>query len=387
MAHSSGLKSLVAVALQHRSQSADAPRRLRAAILATGLLLLCSGCTGAVQSSHGHDGGARPSEATGWRSATTTYEDSKILVKKLSYLSDGLVIYGQVCRPKGEGPFPVLVYNHGGFGGLGTFWGNKACKDAARKGLVTIASSYRGEDGSAGRVEVCAGEVRDVLKLIEIAMALAYTDDDRFAMYGGSHGGCITLRAIAAGAPVQAAASLAAPVDLASAYRFLAAQSENPAVAPPLRASYRRLVTVVSSAIGGTPDEVPEAYRARSPLAVAATLAAWPHPLLLSHGVDDRIVRVQASCRLAAAMGNVTAYRLDASGKGFVDRGPPGCEAIDQWLPGPYPAPAWSDPPYLALHDAAGHGAGKRWVAMLFEAVFFNLQNLPKPKEGVGPKP
>lgn len=360
---------------------------LRPVLVSIAVAVLIGACQSQVRPAHA---GAAPTAtrlpvggpetagaAGGWLTREVTFANAAMLVEKVSYLSDGLVIYGQVCRPRGNGPFPVLVYNHGGFSGLGGFWNGQGCKNLAKNGYVTIASSYRGEDGSEGEVEACLGEVADVLNMIDVAMDLGYTDDGRMVMSGASHGGCITLRAVAAGAPVQAAAAVAAPVDWAAAYRYIERASTKEALSPAVRATYRHLAALVRTAVGGTPDAVPAAYRARSPLYAADALAAWPHPLLISHGVDDAIVRVSASCRLAAAMGNVSAYRVDATGKGFVQHGPPGCEDIDAWLDGPHPAPAWPDPPYLALHDAAGHSFGKQWAAMLLEALFFLAQNQP----------
>ncbi|MDN5862097.1 MAG: alpha/beta fold hydrolase [Salinisphaera sp.] len=325
------------------------------------------------------DGGSHIAQAEGgWLTRKVTFANAGMMIEKVSYRSQGLTIFGQVCRPRGRGPFPVLVYNHGGFHGLGRYWNGQACKSAAKNGYVTIASSYRGEDGSQGKVEACLGEVADVLNMIDVAAAFAYTDDDHIVMYGASHGGCITLRAVAAGAPVQAATAIAAPVDWAKAYRYIVRQSANKALPQTARATYRYLAAVVRTAAGGTPDEVPAAYRARSPLYEADALAAWPHPLLMSHGVDDAIVRVSASCRLAAAMGNVSAYHLDATGKGVAQHSPPGCDDIDNWRDGPIPAPRWPNPPYLILYDAAAHTHGKQWLPMLLQGLFFLAQNQPR---------
>jgi len=44
--------------------------------------------------------------------------------------------------------------------------------------------------------EFCLGEVTDVLRWTEIVRARGDTDDDAILMLGGSHGGCVTLRAV-----------------------------------------------------------------------------------------------------------------------------------------------------------------------------------------------
>ena len=66
-----------------------------------------------------------------------------------------------------------------------------------------MSSEYRGEGGSEGRKEVCLGEVDDVLQMLAIADVQPYVKPDRVLMWGGSHGGCVTLRAIERGAPGQ----------------------------------------------------------------------------------------------------------------------------------------------------------------------------------------
>lgn len=187
----------------------------------------------------------------------------------------GKKIYGLICAPTEGGPYPVVIYNHGGTdrgdvdlggmdlgngGGLtgvvtAAGWTTQPfvitplapppdhiaifpdslgqCVDWAKRGWIFATSSYRGEQvhissadsalpGSSvwtsdGVPELCGGEVTDVLALANLlannpgSILLGDTSEKvkinangKMLMYGYSHGGCITYRAVEQGAPVQA---------------------------------------------------------------------------------------------------------------------------------------------------------------------------------------
>src|SRR5262245_45574824 len=160
-----------------------------------------------------------------WESVTRTTDSASLIIEKVAYRSNGLRIFGQVCRPASAGPHPVMVVNHGGFAGLGDEWNGGVCRQTASQlGYVVVESSYRGEDGSEGTIELCLGEVDDVLRMLEIVLAQPYADRRRVVMWGGSHGGCITTRAFQRGAPVHAAVDVFGPTDAAATYAFWQAQ-------------------------------------------------------------------------------------------------------------------------------------------------------------------
>ena len=132
-----------------------------------------------------------------------------VILYNISYKSDGHTIYGLLMRPKREGKFPLVVYNHGGTSGIpesSLRWNF----DLAKEGYVVVMSAYRGERlindnmktivvdtenlKSQGRIDPY--EVHDVLNLMECAKTLDYVDDSKIAMYGSSHGGLLTLLAL-----------------------------------------------------------------------------------------------------------------------------------------------------------------------------------------------
>jgi len=65
----------------------------------------------------------------------------------ISYISDGLKIYGRMNVPVGQGPFPVIILNHGYFNqsSFASGDGTQTMADIlARNGYLTLASDYRG---------------------------------------------------------------------------------------------------------------------------------------------------------------------------------------------------------------------------------------------------
>ncbi|MCF7906187.1 alpha/beta fold hydrolase [Candidatus Gracilibacteria bacterium] len=127
-----------------------------------------------------------------------------------TYRSNGLKISGTLHVPRGKGPFPVLVLNHGYFppesytNGYGF---GREQKYFARHGYVVLHIDYRGygysdDDPSAlGRQRWgYAGYTTDTINAI-LALQnanLPFTDMSRVGMFGHSLGGAVTLNAITA---------------------------------------------------------------------------------------------------------------------------------------------------------------------------------------------
>jgi len=138
-----------------------------------------------------------------------------VVCERLTYLSDGLEVVAFFWHPQAppaKGKWPLLVFNRGGLGETfklrsNTWFGFYSYVHA---GYAVLASQYRGNDGGAGQESPGDGDVRDVLNLFPLAQELGVVDVDRAVMLGFSRGGYVTLRALAAGAPVRAAAVLGA---------------------------------------------------------------------------------------------------------------------------------------------------------------------------------
>ena len=132
---------------------------------------------------------------------------------QISYLSDDLKIYGQMNVPNGNGPFPVIILNHGYFNqsSFQSGDGTQTMADIlARQGYLTLASDYRGFGKSENDAQGSRGHNPnysiDVLNLISSVKSLEKADPNRIGMWGHSMGGEVSMRAIEATDKVKAVA-------------------------------------------------------------------------------------------------------------------------------------------------------------------------------------
>lgn len=122
--------------------------------------------------------------------------------------------------PKDGKKHPAIVWAHGGFGGIGSYFWEPAGKrndQSARafreKGIVMMCPSWRGENDNPGRFELFYGEVEDFLAAIEHVKKLPYVDPQRVYIGGHSTGGTMTLLAAVSSAQFRAAFSFGGMID------------------------------------------------------------------------------------------------------------------------------------------------------------------------------
>jgi dienelactone hydrolase len=133
----------------------------------------------------------------------------------IDYPSDGLTITGIMQVPPGDGPFPVVILNHG-YIHQDQYWSGADTWAAAdylnRRGYLTLAPDFRSWGGSdVGTSLFSTGQVIDVLNLVSSLPSLPQADSDRVGMWGHSMGGGVTLKAITVDTRIRAAV-LYAPV-------------------------------------------------------------------------------------------------------------------------------------------------------------------------------
>jgi len=118
----------------------------------------------------------------------------------IDYPSDGLTITGVMQIPVGDGPFPVIVMDHGFFSrsvyhsGDGT---DRASPYLAEHGYITLASDYRSWGGSdIGTSFFYSGLVIDVINLIDAIPSIQKADPTRIGIWGHSMGGGVTMKVL-----------------------------------------------------------------------------------------------------------------------------------------------------------------------------------------------
>ncbi len=198
-------------------------------------------------------------------------EHDDIVMSKITYLSDGLEVFGYMTRPADDNTkLPLIVVLRGGYGSeywRETITGDSAYSEIARKGYVVIAPQYRG--GAIGKDELGGGDLNDVKNMIELAKELDYVDEDDIYLIGNSRGGLMVLllaREHIEG--VRGGAILSGLYSLLFNYYY-----------------YERASGFYENTIGlGSPEENLEGYVKRS-----ATM--WANeidiPLLMIHGKED----------------------------------------------------------------------------------------------------
>ncbi len=133
----------------------------------------------------------------------------------IDYPSDELTITGVMQVPHGEGPFPVIILNHG-YIPRDNYWPGADTWNAAqylnRHGYLTIAPDFRswGESDVANSF-FSTGQVIDTLNLIGSLSSVPEADPERVGMWGHSMGGGVTSKAITIDPRIKAAV-LYAPV-------------------------------------------------------------------------------------------------------------------------------------------------------------------------------
>jgi dienelactone hydrolase len=130
----------------------------------------------------------------------TLDENERYTSYLIDYPSDGLTITGVMQIPVGEGPFPVIVMNHGFFArsvyntGDGT---DRSSAFLAERGYITLASDYRSWGASDEGVSFFySGLVIDVINLLNAIPSIPQADPNRVGIWGHSMGGGVTMKVL-----------------------------------------------------------------------------------------------------------------------------------------------------------------------------------------------
>lgn len=207
-----------------------------------------------------------------------------------SYPSDGLRITGMLNRPRGDGPFPVVILNHGYYP-LDTYQtgnGTKlAADELARRGFLTLSPDFRSHAGSDDAPNLFrAGHVIDALNLIPLAQRLPEAQPGKVGLWGHSNGGAVAAKVIAVSDQIAAALIYApASLTIAEDYQFRVGRARTRAGQAPGRRS--GVIDRIEVEFPVTPAQAPELYQQLSPLPVLGYVSA---PVQIHWGDADETV-------------------------------------------------------------------------------------------------
>lgn len=200
----------------------------------------------------------------------------------ITYPSDGLRVTGYLNVPQGNGPFPVLLINHGyvnpaGYVPVASNYTKREGDYLAARGYLTAGSDYRGHGnspGTAAGAHLDTAYVIDALNLLSALKTLPQADTGRLGVWGHSNGGSIAERMMVVSKDVDATVIWAGvSADAVDAWLYLRDWIRRPE--GELRERY------------GHPDEAPDLYRRMSARQYLADVVG---PVQIHHGTADTAV-------------------------------------------------------------------------------------------------
>lgn len=203
---------------------------------------------------------------------------------------DGISIPGFITRPKGPGPFPLVVMPHGGPTARSRLEFDYWAQFFASRGYAVLQPNFRGSLGygrnflNAGHKQWGLAMQDDITDGVRAMVARGIADPDRVCIVGGSYGGYAALMGVVKTPDLyKCAISFAGISDVRklvsdwSIYRF----------------RDRNLPNIGSLWNDG------QRLRDTSPINQVEKIKA---PILLVHGIDDRRVPVSHSENMARAL-------------------------------------------------------------------------------------
>ena len=197
--------------------------------------------------------------------------------------ADGTSLRADIYRgPARAGPEPLVIVVHGGSWASGDQTQLPAIDGwLAARGYVVVAITYR-----LAPAHPFPAALDDVVAAVTWARSLPGVDPTRTVLFGRSAGGHLALLAATRIPDLRGVIAYYAPNDMVWSWHH------------PTSPWVVNTPKTLGDFLGGTLEQVPDVYRAASPLDFADRLP----PTLLVHGTRDELVFVEQSHRLDAAL-------------------------------------------------------------------------------------
>ncbi|MBM3802948.1 MAG: S9 family peptidase [Acidimicrobiia bacterium] len=199
---------------------------------------------------------------------------------------DGLKIFGNLYRPKGNGPFPAIVRVHGGLHGQAHSRQQDYFVD---NGYVVLDVDYRGSEGHGkdyrNKLTMAEKELDDVVAAAKFLQALPKVQKDKIAIMGDDRGAYITYQVIARQNPFKAAVAISGYTDLAMQYEYEAEIAPN--------------FMGIQKLMKGSPYTNEDRFKDLSPVHFANKINV---PVLILHGNNDRLVLPDHAWKMSEAL-------------------------------------------------------------------------------------
>jgi dipeptidyl aminopeptidase/acylaminoacyl peptidase len=199
--------------------------------------------------------------------------------------TNGRAIYSCLRKPEGDGPFPAVIFIHGGLGNDPKYtqamldW--SVAKLLLDAGFVVFSTDYR--------VDHSGKDIGDIVTAFEFVADQPFVDDQKITYFGDSHGAFLAIMAATQTDPFALVHGWGV-ADMAAWYSHI----KNIPVS-----YYQKVCEDFEKSLGGPPDRSPEAYRQISPTTYVANIKC---PVLILHGEEDKDVPVSHAHQLAQAI-------------------------------------------------------------------------------------
>ena len=133
-------------------------------------------------------------------------EDISPAVIRTYRSADGLELPIAYRMPPGDGPFPAVLFFHGGVGGFvpgqdeeklrsydGVLMSGSVQTRFLKAGYVVAASTRRNNSNYRRRAELYAAAIQDCAAAVRALKALPRVDSQSVCIYGGSYGGILAI--------------------------------------------------------------------------------------------------------------------------------------------------------------------------------------------------